>query len=46
MKKEKLLKEMEQLKKKLVIHYPVRSYCHADIFTAYWKLYETIDENY
>ena len=36
--KEKIMKKMNELKILLADRYPARTYCHADIFMAYWRL--------
>ena len=44
--REAILKKMDDLKKRLEKQYPPRSYCHADIFTAYWHLRDVVEDNY
>ena len=42
-KKSKLYKEMEKLRKILMLYYPVYHWKHSKVLTAYWNLRKQIE---
>ena len=44
--KKKIMDKMNELKILLAERYPARTYCHVDIFTAYWCLENEIREDW